>query len=250
MTLTISPRRVAGGLASVAVAIILASTAGQLVKFWAGHPQVYGLVPLFFVGQENNIPTFFSSALLLIAAVLLGVISTYKRNDGDVYALHWRVLALIFFYMAVDEMASLHELFIKPMREMLGAGGLLYFAWVIPFAVLLLVFAVYFGRFYLHLATSHRRLFALAGMTYVGGAMGLELLGGQHVDRYGTENLTYKLFQTAEESLEMFGAILFIYGLLRYVSAYAPFGMYRVEDAPEPDKTGARAAHSSGECRP
>ncbi len=225
---TIYPARFARRLALITLLLVVISTAGQLFKFTTGHGQVYGLIQLFFVGQENNIPTYFSSLIVLISAVLLGVIASYKRREEDVFARRWAVLALIFLYISMDEMASIHEMLIRPMRELFGTGGLLYFGWVVPFAALLVVFAWYFIRFWLHLPQPVKGLVAAAGLLYVGGAMGVELLGGRHADLHGTNNLPYRMYQTVEESMEMFGVVLFIYGLLKYMSAHAPVGAFHV----------------------
>lgn len=56
----------------------------------------------------------------------------------------------------------------------------------------------------------------LAAAIYLGGAIGFELVGGQHVELHGEENLTYSVITTIEESLEISGLIFFIWALLKY----------------------------------
>jgi hypothetical protein len=212
-------------LVGVTLVLILASTAGQAVKYLLGYQTAYGLVPLFFVGEERNIPTYYSSLLLLCACGLLAVIA----HTGHRHARHWSALALIFFLLSIDEVVGLHEMMIRPVRETLHVGGLLYFGWVVPGIVLVLAFAGAYLRFFLDLTPQFQWLFGAAGLLYVGGALGVEMLGGRHADLYGLENLAYRMYQTVEESCEMFGLVLFIHALLRYVAQHVPRGPFYVD---------------------
>ncbi len=216
-------------LIGVTLLLILASTAGQLVKYRLGYETAYGFIPLFFVGEERNIPTYYSSLLLLCASVLLGIIGLTHHRLRLRHARHWTVLALIFLLLSLDEVAGLHEMMIRPMREALHVGGFFYFAWVIPGGVFVLAFAWSYLRFFLDLAPKFRWLLGAAGLLYIGGALGVEMLGGRHADLYGLENLTYRMYQTVEESFEMLGMVLFIHALLRYVARHVPPGPFYVD---------------------
>jgi hypothetical protein len=59
--------------------------------------------------------------------------------------------------------------------------------------------------------------FIVAGVVYVGGALGVELIGGRYREMQGI-NFTYKMIATVEESLEMLGVVMFIRALLLYLS--------------------------------
>ena len=59
----------------------------------------------------------------------------------------------------------------------------------------------------------------MAGAVYVGGAIGMEMIGGFYQDVYGYD-LTYVLLQTIEEVGEMLGIVIFIYALCYYLSVY------------------------------
>jgi hypothetical protein len=216
-------------LVGVTLFLILASTAGQLLRYRFGYETAYGLIPLFFVGQERNVPTYYSSLLLLCAAVLLGVIGLTRRRLRLPYSRHWTALALIFVLLSLDEVAGMHEMMIRPMREALHVGSFLYFAWVIPGGMLVLVIGGIYLRFFLALAPRFQRLFGAAAFLYVGGALGVEMLGGRHADLYGLENLSYRMYQTVEESFEMFGMVLFIHALLRYFAHDVPHGPFYID---------------------
>jgi hypothetical protein len=57
-----------------------------------------------------------------------------------------------------------------------------------------------------------------AATLFLGGALGVELVGSRYAEFHGGENLTYNIIATVEESLEMAGVIVFIYALLKYIA--------------------------------
>ena len=222
--ITVNPSAIVRTLAIVAAALVAASIAGQLVKYLGGRPFVYGLVPMFYVDAEHNVPTMFSVFLLLFAAALLALLATLKARERSAYAGRWKLLALGFAFMALDEGASVHELFILPVRQLLGDRdlGAFYFAWVIPFGLVVLILAGYFAKFVLSLPRRTAFLFVLAAVVYLGGAIGFELIGGKYDELHGRGNPTYVMIATLEETLEMAGVILFIHALLQYAGQTYP----------------------------
>lgn len=218
--ITIFASKVARFLASIAVILILTSLATQFFKFATGYNQDYGLIPLFNLDDENNIPTFFSVSLLFFAAVLIGLIALLKKKVSDPFTAHWAILAFIFLYLAIDEAASIHELLGRPTRERLGswaATGAFFFSWVIPGIALVVVLALVYLRFWLHLPLRTRLLTFIAGSLYIGGAIGVEIIGGAYFELYGLD-FTYIIIASIEESLEMVGVILFVFALLKYIA--------------------------------
>lgn len=216
--ITLNPSTITRILAITAFLLVLASLAGSLLKYLAGHGSIYGLIPLFNVDTEQNIPTFFSTFLLLIAALLISVITILKRNQADSHLSHWVVLSFGFFIMAMDEAATLHELLGAIIHMLLKRDtvSFLNFVWVIPGIALVIVLAIYFLRFFLHLPSKTRLAFLLSASLYLAGAIGLELIEGRYFELYG-EDLTYSLMTTIEESLEMAGIIIFNQSLLLYI---------------------------------
>lgn len=209
---------------ATATFFVLVNIAAQCTRYLAGYGSVYGLVPLFDLDEENNLPTYFSASLLLLAAVLLWIITIFKRRSGAPFASKWTVLAWAFLYLAVDEAASLHELLIRPTQEFLGpklTGGIFVAAWVIPALGVTLPFALLLRRFLLHLPKKVRSLFLLAGSLHMAGAVGVEMIGLRYL-RHHTLDLTYSMFVTLEESLEISGVIVFIHALLLYIEANYP----------------------------
>ncbi len=48
----------------------------------------------------------------------------------------------IYTFLAIDETAQIHEKLIAPIRVAFGLTGALYFAWVIPYGIGVLVLAL------------------------------------------------------------------------------------------------------------
>ena len=221
-TLIVLQKKVSLGLLAIACLLILGHIAGLVSGFGFGHFRLFGLVRLFDLNEEGNVPTYFSSMLHFIAGLLLFLIAFSYKKQGDRQWTKWFILGLFFFYVSIDESASIHELAINPVREYFGARGLLYFAWVIPACAILIAMGVYFARFLFQLPSKTRLLFFLSGGLFLGGAIGVELPEGLWVEQHGRENLVFGLFTAVEESLEMFGVILFIHALTGYLAEYLP----------------------------
>ncbi|MBC7812252.1 MAG: hypothetical protein H7175_13940 [Burkholderiales bacterium] len=91
------------------------------------------------------------------------------------------------------------------------------YPWIILGAVFVLLFVIAYGRFLLRLPARTRWLFILGGALFVAGAMGMELVDSYFAQRYGHDNAFSQLSGILEESLEMFGVIIFAYGVLDYL---------------------------------
>ena len=216
MEIRIEPGRFALSLLLIAIALLIAHVTGAVASHVFHHQQVFGLVDSFDMNVENNVPTFFSAFILVTSAVLLAIIPS--QSTADRHAANWRWLVIIFAFMAIDEDASLHELLIEPVRDLLPVTGPLYFAWVIPYGLAVLAIGVLYLRFVWSLTARTRGLFIAAGSLYLAGALGFESIGGWYFSLHGeVEDLPYSLLVAAEEFLEMSGIILFIYALLDYL---------------------------------
>lgn len=181
---------------------------------------IYSMFSKWDFGTEKNFPTFFSSINLLASAVLLTVIAYLHREKKEAYH-SWAGLALIFYFLCADEFICIHEHFSKPTRDYLGTGGLLYFAWIIPYAVLVLTVGLVYLRFVLNLPPKTRNRFFLCAGLFLFGAMGLEMIQGNEAFIHGNANKETFLFYltyTIEELLEMSSIIIFISTLLDYIA--------------------------------
>ena len=235
------PSRVTRFLSIVVAILIALSTAGQISKYFLGHPKLKGLVPAFYVDFESNVPTWYSSCALLLAAALLLLIAIAKLQQRDRYGAHWLALSALFLFLSIDEVAMIHEYPIDPLRETFHAGGPLYYTWVVPGILFVMIVGFSFSRFLLHLPDRIRNLFLVAGAIFVGGAIGVEMLSGMQADRFGEENFTYAMIVTVEEFFEMLGVVLFIHALLEYMHRHV--GLLRVQLGETPgDEVPSRCA--------
>ncbi len=218
----VSSKKVSQILFIITSLLIIASVAGQIMKYMGGHDTVFGLVPLFNVSKEQNIPTLFSVLLLVSCSVLLSLIFYLHRKQVVGLKMYWATLAIGFVYMAIDEFTQLHENIGISFIPLIGdhSHGFLYYSWVIPAFALIVFLASFFSNFLFKLPKTTRINFIIAGIIYLTGLLGIEMLGGYYHELHGDENLTYSLISTLEESLEMLGLILFIRALLDYLSAH------------------------------
>ena len=153
---------------------------------------------LFDLDEENNLPTWFSSFLLLNNAFFLGLVARSNQIQDKLY---WRIMSVGFLVLAIDEVAGMHETF----------NSLIEINWAIPGAILVLLLAVAFIPFLLRLRRGLAGLFILSGVVFVSGAIIVELLS----ENMDSDSLAYMLAVALEEGLEMLGAWLFLRTLLK-----------------------------------
>jgi hypothetical protein len=227
----LNPARVTRVLTCAAVLIVSVGVGTQCVKYLLGFDHLLGLVGLFDLDYERNIPALFSVCLLGAAFLLLATITVLEKRRSAKDLLAWRILTLGFFVMSVDESWSFHEKLNLPVRAMLGHGdgGLLHYAWVLPGLMLVVGLGVAFWQFLARLAPATRVAFILSGGIYLTGAIGMEAVGGVHGALYGETNLPHALLAAAEESLEMAGSILFIRALLVYLAVHFDEVVFRMQ---------------------
>lgn len=211
---------VASRLFMVMAVLLVLDVFLQTMKYEAGHDYLFGLIRLFDVDQEANIPSLFSTLLLLSAGLLLAMIGREEKARGGPDAARWTFLSAVFLFLMVDESASLHELLILPGRELLGKHipGIFYYAWVIPYFVLVVALAAYLLGFFLRLPWAIKIRFVLAAVLFVGGSIGFELAEGAEDMAYGQKNMLYSVLTAIEEGMEMAGVIVFIHALLQYIA--------------------------------
>lgn len=197
----------------VVVLFVLANAAAGLLQATGrAPPELFALLDM---DTEASLPAWFSSMLLFGGAILLAAVAAVTRRIAESSSGRWAGLAVIFLLLSIDEAVAFHERAIDPVREWLGVGGALYFAWVIPAMLLLLVFAAVYLPFWWRLPPRTRMGFAIAGVLYVGGALGMELVGAYLLTKFGA-GIATGITVLVEETAEMLGAVVF----LHYVTGY------------------------------
>ncbi|HJN15273.1 MAG TPA: hypothetical protein QGH10_07285 [Armatimonadota bacterium] len=176
---------------------------------------------LLDVIQEGNIPTYFSTVILALAALLLWVVAAGVGSDDPRGARPWKALSLIFLYLSVDEASQLHELSRRIPKHWLPDWGILHWPWVIIGTVGVIALILGFCRFLKQLQKDTRVGIIVAGAIFIGGALGLELVGASLISSDGPQ-LALVIEETVEEFMEMTGVILFINALLLHITRHLP----------------------------
>ena len=214
-----SPKGITKVLVCVVVGLTLASVAGQFSRYFLGHDHLLGIIPLFRLTGEGLIPTWYSSSALFLCGFLLAMIAYSKTMECAPYSRHWAAMSIIFLCLSLDEQISIHEEWGIPMRAVFNASGFFYFTWVIAGMAFVLIFVLAYLRFLAALPPKTRLLFIVAGTVYIGGALGMEMVGARYAYLYGREPMTYQMIAHVEDVLEMLGVVVFIYALLSYISS-------------------------------
>ncbi len=176
---------------------------------------------LFNMDKEINIPTLFSCCLLLVCAFLISLVMKKAKKQNHLIHNKWNVLKWVFVFLALDEGLQIHELLIIPsIKDMLPA--IFTVVWVIPYGALSIFAIFYFFPMVNRLPKKIKYLILLAGVIYVSGALGLEIIGSFLVKTEGIRlhSVSYGLITTLEETLEMTGLIVFIHALSTYIFVF------------------------------
>ncbi|HEX2911315.1 MAG TPA: hypothetical protein VH186_10935 [Chloroflexia bacterium] len=179
------------------------------------------IISMFYSDEKVNFPYAFKIFTLLCSAVILLGIAMLKKTNQDRFALHWKILSWVFFYLAIDEATYLHQRTSHFLRERLTLGGAFTLSWVVLYAPLVVLFIIFFFKFFFHLPSRTRFYFFLAGLCYGGGAYGLEFVKSYALTKMDQESLNYSMICIISDTGEMLGLVLFVSVLLYYFSTIA-----------------------------
>lgn len=229
-SIAFNSRQVGLFLTVLAVLLTAGSLTNVIARLYFDVQNAFGLVRLLDVDEEQSFPTYYSVILLFTAALLLAAISAVTRRVNGLHFGYWVGLAAIFLFLSIDEAVSIHELLTKPMRKLLRGSGnmLLFFAWIVPYAVVVLGVGIIYVRFLIKLPRRTAAFMVLSGALYLGGALGVEMLSGWYFKSHGEHfDLGYYLLSALEEAFETMGTVLFVWTLLDYIET--TFGSLRLE---------------------
>lgn len=236
MRLSLLPARLTSRLAAT---IVLLTTFGVAAAL---HDAGYLALPsggvfsnLFNLNKENTVPSWFSSMLLLTVAYHAFLVSQLESVHVRRFRGLWQLFALLFLLLSLDEAAALHE----RLQSVLEAHGgslarSIKFVWVIPALLVCALLAVAYLRFVVALPARIRWLLVAAGAVYIGGAAGLELVGGAVYTHFGN-GIAYLLVSTLEEVMEMSGALLCLHTLTQVLQLEAPALFAPAKARPRPE---------------
>lgn len=217
MILRLNTRSFILALSLTASLVFLVSIAGQVFRYSLRVGQFPALINEFYIDAESNIPTFFSSVILLITSIFLGVVYDHKRTSRDAFRFHWLILGAAFLFLAVDESTLIyHELLSGIVADSMTSMNQIFVG--ITAVLFVLLFSYQYLKFFLHLPVRYRLLFAVCAALYLSGAVGMDYIGTQYHEVHGKYNLSYSMLATIEKMLEVGGIILLIHTLSLYMS--------------------------------
>ena len=153
-----------------------------LPETFTGRPTLLRILSKFSTGAESAIPSWYSSATLLVAALLLAVTALAVRTRKAPFSRHWAGLVAIFIVLSAEETVGFHELLNRVLTEIFQPQGLLYFPWVLPALALVVLFGLAYIPFLLALPARTGWLFVVAAAIYLGGALGIEVVSGLYME--------------------------------------------------------------------
>ena len=220
LKVSLVPRTIVKYLIIGVVFFAVVSTGIQIGKYVFDYRE--GWTRLFNLDREFNFPTWYSALMLGFCALLLRIIALGKQQKSDRFARDWQLLSVIFVWLAIDEVLSIHEILIIPeVSEALNLPWFLHSMWVIAGIIFVAWFIKRYLPFVRRLPSDSKKHFILAASIYIGGALIMEMVGSHLAESQGQQYLPYALVATAEEIMEMLGIVTFIYGLLYYLRDWA-----------------------------
>jgi hypothetical protein len=174
----------------------------------------------FSLDGEANVPAWFSSALLLSAAALVGLVSIDAAARRARWSRHWAGLAFVYAGLSLDETAQIHERIGSYLRAHFDLHGPLHYAGVIPALLAAFLVGVTYFRFFRALPRQTRWGIAVAATLYIGGAAVVEAGTGWWTDSHSSGSTAVLLVSTVEENLEMAGTTLFMLVVISYFTRF------------------------------
>jgi len=227
MRLTLGPGTVLRVLVGVAVALVAIHTVVLLVAYAAGRTGLGPVAGTVNLAIDSAIPTWIASAILAAAGILGFALAS--RADSRADRLAWIGLGILGFVLSIDEVATIHERWGEIASGTPLSLDLLGYSWVLGGLVFAGLVAVLFLPFLIRLGSHTRWLLIAAGVVFLAGAVGVEVVNGTTplADGDGGRALLQHLLVAGlEEFLEFIGASLLVYALM--VALAGPTGMVSV----------------------
>jgi hypothetical protein len=214
MNIKLSPKAVSDLFTTIVTLLVTAHILQAALYHLAG----FDYSRYLDLDTENNLPTFYSSMALEFSAILLFLIYWQKKQLYRKESFYWLGLALIFAFLGFDETAQVHEEVSDFFTLIVEASGVLYFPWIIPYGLATGLIALVYWPWLIQLPRETQKNFVIAGLVFLSGAIGMEMIGAYHADLYDVYDWRYTISYTFEETLEMLGIVLFIRALMDYIS--------------------------------
>jgi hypothetical protein len=210
----IRPETVARFLSVFGGALLTAHLVTLFLKFGLGHAYAGGLVPMFHLDGEMNVPSL-SSSLLLFSSAVIAIISSLTPAGGWKDRYSWLLIAIVFIILSFDETLRLHEQIGGFVMSVLPGWG-----WELPHFAAMTVAGALLLPWFFRLERDSQIRFVIAGTIYITGAVGMEHIATVYYNALGiaqgvASTLTGDVFVTLEECMELFGVGFFLHAMIR-----------------------------------
>lgn len=226
LTIQVSPPKIAKFLFGIIFALVGMSLLTEIIGHFWDNKIFEFFSDIFNVGTERNIPTLFSVLLLWTAAFLCALITFIKKETKERYMIQWGLLALIFLLLGWDEGVQLHDaltntVLANNLSAMAGIKkqGVFAFNWVVVAIPAVFLLGLFYLKFMGSFVLKQKQVLVISAITYVMGALGMEMISAWISDTMGENTLIYILTSTSEDLLEMSGVVIFIYFLLIHLNS-------------------------------
>lgn len=214
MNISLNISKIIKFLSFIAILLIVANTIMLTLYFTINDASKFDFIQLVDLGQEANLPTLFSSIILMISAFLFYLLANVEKEQQQGNKPYWLGLSFIFAFLSFDEGATIHEMIGDFTETFVGHSGVLFYPWVISYSILVVILGFFYFRFFKRMESKVFWAFVGAAVLFLTGALGIELLEAKEESIHNADTLLYCTYFTIEESLEMFGVIYLIHTLL------------------------------------
>ena len=195
--------------------LVTAGAAVSTLRIFFHHDHLMGLGPLLDLDGERNLPTWFSSALLLVTS---GVLAVMARPAGVPFRRRWMLLSGVFLSLSLAQAVGLAEMTNARLRARLPADPAVDVPWLVVGALVAAVVLWSQRALLARLPIETRHSFVLAGVVYLTGAVGLAALAAPFDAASGQATLLHAVLVLGEETLGMAGVTIFLIALVHYQS--------------------------------
>lgn len=185
------------------------------------------LTDMVNMNRESTVATWFAAALLTTAAVLSILSSVMARDARERRG--WIVLALGVTYLAIDEVAAIHER--VPILLRLD-GDFVTHRWLFPAIPVVAIALLIMARVLRHLPHYMRPVLLTGLAVFAAGAIVIEGFTGFIGQAMGGPWWDRVFFPTSvalEESLEFIGVIIVVAGVVAHLDRQGLFDVRRAE---------------------
>lgn len=187
----------------------------NLKVFNERNGQIFELSNRFDLDDEASVPTWFSQILFLaisFSAFLAGWLSTKKAVKWT-----WITIGTGGLLASIDEISMLHEFVLQSLHLAFfkeASPTSTHNAWLLVLPIILAIFGWLSFKMWQLLPRRTFLILVFAGCVFLFGAAGIDMIASVSSR---TTYLYQGLYVAVEESLELLGSVIALYGIVDYI---------------------------------